>query len=418
MKFLYTFKTAIVGLKTNKVRSFLTMLGVIIGIAAVVSTMSLGAGAENLIVGQIMSMGSNNIFIEPGSFDPKEQSMMQSMTETMEIKTMKLSDAEAIEKLPTIKQTAPMVMGTGRVLHQGVDKKATFIGTTPAALKIDETKTILGREMTDLDVKSNARVALLGYQVSKDLFGDENPIGEKIRIQKTNFQVIGVLEEIGNQMFFSFDDIVYVPITTAQSFLLGGDHINQIIAQAESEEVLEEATENIRILLRERHNIYNPEGDPVKDDFKVMSQKEAADMLKMVTGIFTLFLSSVAAIALVVGGIGIMNIMLVSVTERTKEIGLRKALGAKKKDVLLQFLMEAITLTLVGGIIGIISGVILSFVGGLVLGRMLGSSWGFFISWEAIILGFGVASIVGLVFGIYPAKKASKLSPIEALRYE
>ncbi len=418
MKLLYTLKTAIVGLKTNKVRSFLTMLGVIIGIAAVVSTMSLGEGAENLIVGQIMSMGSNNIFIEPGSFDPKEQSMMQSMAETMEIKTMKLGDAEAIEKLPTIKETAPMVMGTGRVLHKDIDKKVTFIGTTPAALKIDKTKTILGREMTELDVRSNTRVALLGYQISKDLFGGENPVGEKIRIQKTNFRVIGVLEEVGNQMFFSFDDIVYVPITTAQSFLLGGDHINQIIAQAENEEVLEEAVENIKVLLRERHNIYNPEGDPAKDDFKVMSQKEAADMLKMVTGIFTLFLSSVAAIALVVGGIGIMNIMLVSVTERTKEIGLRKAVGAKRKDILLQFLMEAITLTLVGGIIGIISGVLLSFVGGLVLGRMLGSGWGFFISWKAIILGFGVASIVGLVFGIYPAKKASKLSPIEALRYE
>jgi putative ABC transport system permease protein len=418
MKLSYTLKTAIVGLKTNKVRSFLTMLGVVIGIAAVVSMMSLGAGAENLIIGQIMSFGSNNIFIEPGSFDPQRESMMQSMVESMEVKTLKISDVEAIKRLPVIKEAAPMVMGTDRVLHENIDKKVTFIGTTPASLRISETKLIFGREMTEEDIRSNARVALLGHQISNDLFGDENPIGKKIRIKKTNFTVIGVLEELGQQMFFNLDEIIYVPITTAQGFLTGGNHLNSIIVQAASEEVIEEAVENIRVILRERHNIYNPEGDLSKDDFRVMSQVEAANMLKMITGIFTLFLSSVAAIALVVGGIGIMNIMLVSVVERTREIGLRKALGAKKKDILWQFLLEAIVLTLIGGIIGVVLGVILSFIGGVVLGRMLTSSWGFFISWKAIILGFGVASIVGLIFGIYPARKASKLSPIEALRYE
>lgn len=414
----YILKTAVVGLKTNKARSFLTMLGVIIGIASVVAMMSLGAGAQNLIVGQIMSIGSNTIFIEPGSFDPKEQSMMQAQVEQMEIKTLKVSDAEAIEELSTIEKAAPAVMGTGRVLHENIDKKITFLGTTPASFEIEGTGVILGREMQESDVRAQARVALLGHQISEDLFGEDNPIGQKIRIKKTNFIVIGVLEETGDQMFFNLNDIIYIPVTTAQSFLTGGDHVNQIIAKAKSEKDIDESVRNIRLLLRERHDIYNPEGNLTKDDFRVMSQVEAANMLEQVTSIFTLFLSSVAAIALIVGGIGIMNIMLVSVTERTREIGLRKAVGAKKKDILWQFLSEAVLLTVIGGIIGVILGIVLSFLGGIALGRMLGTDWGFFISVKAIGLGFGVSSMIGLVFGIYPARKAARLSPIEALRYE
>lgn len=418
MRPYYILKTAVIGLKTNKARSFLTMLGVIIGIAAVVAMMSVGAGAQNLIVGQIMSIGSNTIFIEPGSFDPKEQSMMQAQVEQMEIKTLKVSDAEAIEELPTIKRAACILIGTGRVLYKNIDKKITFFGIVPALQEIEGTDTVLGRGLQESDIRANARVALLGYQISEDLFGQDNPIGEKIRIGKTNFTVVGVLEETGDQMFFNLNEVVYIPVTTAQSFLVGGDHIHQIMAQAENEDSIDESVRNIRLLLRDRHDIYNPEGDLTKDDFRVMSQVEAANMLRQVTSIFTLFLSSVAAIALIVGGIGIMNIMLVSVTERTREIGLRKAVGARRKDILLQFLLEAVVLTIIGGIIGVILGIIFSFLGGLILGKMLGTDWGFFISLQAIGLGFGVASIIGLVFGIYPARKAAKLSPIEALRYE
>jgi len=309
-------------------------------------------------------------------------------------------------------------MGTGRVLHKNIDKKITFLGIAPAFLEINGTDTILGRRMQESDVKAQARVALLGNQISEDLFGGDNPIGQKIRIGKTNFMVIGVLEEAGDQMFFNLNEVIYVPVTAAQSFLVGGNHIHEIIAEAKSEKDIDESVESIRLLLRERHDIYNPEGDLTKDDFRVMSQVEVANMLKQVTSIFTLFLSSVAAIALIVGGIGIMNIMLVSVTERTREIGLRKAVGAKKKDILSQFLLEAILLTIIGGIIGVILGIILSFLGGIALGKMLGTDWGFSISIKAITLGFGVSSIIGLVFGIYPARQAAKLSPIEALRYE
>ncbi len=418
MNIFYSFKTALIGLKTNKVRSFLTILGIIIGIAAVVAMMSLGAGAENLIVGQIMSMGSNNIFIEPGSFDPKKTSMMEAMMKEMEIKTLKISDAKAIKNLPEIEEAAPLVVGMDKVVYKDINKKITFLGTTPAAHIVEGTNIILGRDFTDAEVKSQARVAVLGYKITQDLFGDENPIGKTIRIKKTNFKVIGVLEERGSQTFMNLDEYIYVPITTAQKLLLGIDHIRWIIAKAKNENVVDEAVADIRLLLRDRHNIYNPQGDLTKDDFRVMSQVEATNTLSSVMEIFTLFLASIAAIALVVGGIGIMNIMLVSVTERTKEIGLRKAVGARRKDILYQFLLEALVLTFLGGVIGVILGVIGSFFGGMVFGKMLNTNWGFFISFKAIGLGLGVSTVVGLAFGIYPARKAAQLSPIEALRYE
>jgi len=418
VKLSNSLKIATTGLRRNKVRSFLTMLGIIIGIMAIVAMMSLGAGAQNLIISQIMSMGSNNIFVEPGSFDPKKSSMMEAMTEQMEIKTLKISDAEAIEKIPNVEMVAPLVLGTTRAVYKDIDEKLTFLGVTPTIQKIQDNEIFLGRDFNEDDIRSQTRVVLLGYKVSQDFFNGGDPIGKIIRIGNTNFKIIGVLEELGSQMFLNLDEYVYVPITTAQKLLLGTSHVNNIIVRAENEEVIEEIVEEIRLLLRERHNIYNPEGDLTKDDFRVMSQIEATEMMTSIMGVFTLFLSSVAAIALVVGGIGIMNIMLVSVTERTREIGLRKAVGAREKDILRQFLLEAIVLTFLGGIIGIILGVMFSFLGGIVLGKMLSMQWGFFISFKAIILGMIVAAITGLVFGIYPAKKAAKFSPIDALRFE
>lgn len=420
MKFVDYFQTAIKGLKTNKTRAALTMLGIVIGIASVVTMLSLGSGAQNLIVGQIVAMGSNSIFIEPGPWSEKMErgSMMETMIEEMEIKTLKYEDALAIEKDPNIEIAAPFVMGVARVVYQNEDKKITFMGTTSAARKIDEAYPILGRGLSDADVKNMARVVELGYKVKQDLFGDEDPLGKTIRIKKQNFTVIGVTEEQGTQMFLNLDEIIYVPLTTAQKLLIGDDHLNWIVAKVKSEDKIEEAVESIRLILRERHNIYNPEEDPARDDFKVMSQKETAEMLNTIIGIFTIFLSAVAAIALIVGGIGIMNVMLVSVTERTKEIGLRKAVGARKKDILWQFLIEAIVITVLGGIFGVIIGVALSYLSSIVIGQLLGVEWGFIISFKAIALAFGVASAIGLVFGIYPARKAAALSPIEALRYE
>lgn len=420
MKLVDFLKIALIGLKTNKIRSFLTMLGIIIGIASVILMLSLGTGAHNLIIGQIVSLGSNNIFIEPGAWSGKMEkgTMMQSILEEFDIKTLTLADAEAIGREPTVEMVAPFVSGVGRMVYKNTSKKITFMGTTEAAAKITDSEIILGRAIKETDVKSMARVIVLGYDVAEDLFGQENPLGKTVRIKKTNFKVIGVRERQGTQVFMNLDGYVYVPITTAQKLLLGVNHIRQIIVKAKSADVIDEAIYNIRLLLRERHNIYNPEGDPSKDDFKIMSQEETAEMLGTVTSILTVLLSSIAAIALIVGGIGIMNIMLVSVTERTREVGLRKAVGARKKDILCQFLVEAIVLTVFGGIIGIILGVIFSYLSSIIISATIGLKWGFVVPLNAVAVAFGVSSIIGLVFGIYPAHKAAELSPIAALRYE
>ena len=420
MKLSESFFTALDGVRANKSRSALTILGIVIGIAAVIGVISIAQGAESLILGQIASLGSNNIFVEPGAWSERMErgQMMQSMMEELEIKTLKYEDALALEKIPTIEMAAPFVMGVVRIVYGTESKKVTFLGTTPEAAEITNVNFILGRGLTDQDVKSMAKVAVLGYKTKQDLFGEENPLGKTIRIKKTNFKVIGVAEELGPQAFMDLDESLYLPLITSQKLLLGQDHITWIIAKAKSEKVIDRAVDDIRLVLRERHNIYNPESDPAKDDFKVMSQKETARILGNITGIFTILLSSIAGISLLVGGIGIMNIMLVSVTERTREIGLRKAVGARKKDILSQFLLEAILLTVLGGLLGILFGALISFAGSLAFGYFFDSSWGFILPLQAVALGVGVSVAIGIIFGIYPARKAAQLSPIDALRYE
>jgi len=399
MNFKDSIKISIIALKANKSRSFLTVLGIIIGIGAVILIMSLGNGAENLILSQIQTTGSNTIYIEPGSFDPKGGGgFTESTLEEMTIRTLKIKDLEAIKKDPLVDMAYPMAYGVARAVYRSKDEKVTFIGVTSEAYEMDNWHATVGRDISNEDVKAMAKVSTLGYKIAKDL--------------------IGVMEERGMEMFQNYDEYIYVPVTTAQKLLLGIDHLNVITVHAINEDVIDRLVENIRLILRENHNIHNPENDLSKDDFKVMSQVEAADMMTQITGILTALLSSIAAIALIVGGIGIMNIMLVSVTERTREIGLRKAVGAKNKDIMNQFLIESIALTLLGGIIGFIGGTLISFVAAIGLSKALNTDWVFVIPFEAVVLGFGVAAIVGLVFGLYPARKAAKLNPIDALRHE
>ena len=411
-------RISMIALKANKSRSALTMLGIVIGVGAVIIMMSLGKGAQNLIVGQIQSLGANSVYVEPGSFDPQGGFSMDMALEEMTIKTLKLQDVEAIKKDRLVDMVYPMVYGVARAVYRSNDEKITFIGITPEAYIIDNWHAVVGRNINEEEVRGIAKVATLGHKIAKDLFGEEDPIGKTIRIKKTNLKVIGVMEERGVEMFQNYDEYVYVPVTTAQKLLLGVDHLNAITVMAINDDVVDELIENIRLILRETHNIYNPEGDLSKDDFKVMSQVEAADMLSQITGVLTAFLSSIAAIALFVGGIGIMNIMLVSVTERTREIGLRKAVGARNKDILKQFLIESVTLTVLGGIIGFVGGTLLSFVVSIGLTKALNMDWAFVVPFGSVVLAFGVAAVVGLVFGIYPARKAAKLNPIEALRHE
>jgi putative ABC transport system permease protein len=419
MNFKESIKISFVALKANKSRSALTMLGIVIGVGAVILMMSLGSGVQSLIVGQIQSLGSNSIYIEPGSFDPKGGTgFMETAVEEMTIKTLTLKDLEVVEKDPLVDIAYPMVYGVARAVYRSKDEKVTFIGVTPEAYIIDNWHATFGRDINDEEVKGMARVATLGHKIATDLFGEENPIGKTIRIKKTNFKVIGIMEERGMEMFQNFDEYVYVPVTTAQKLLLGIDHLNAITVRAVNEDVVNQLMENIRFVLRQTHNIHNPEGDLSKDDFKVMSQVEASDIMTQITAALTAFLSSIAAIALIVGGIGIMNIMLVSVTERTREIGLRKAVGARNKDILNQFLIESVSLTFLGGIIGFIGGSLVSLGASIVLSKLLSTDWAFVIPFGAVVLAFGVAIVVGLVFGIYPARKAAKLNPIDALRHE
>ncbi len=420
MKLKDHLKTALTGLQTNKVRSILTILGIVIGISAVTTALSIGGGAEKLILSQISSLGSNNIFIEPGAWSERMErgSFVEGSTEEAQIKTLKYSDAKALKRLPLIKNSVPFAYGVDRIVANGEDKKVSFLGTDHTAQLLTNDEVIYGRNLTQEDVVGMKRVVVLGYNVWQDLFGDNDPVGDSVRIKKTKFRVIGVLEEKGPQAFANQDDSISVPITTAQNLLLPDDSLRFIVTQAQNEKLIEPTVTQIRNVLRTRHNINNPTNDPAKDDFKVVTQKDAERIVGNVTGIFTVLVASIAAISLVVGGVGIMNIMLVSVSERTKEIGLRKAVGAKKKDILLQFLFEAVLLTLAGGILGIILGSLLSYVGSIAFRYILGSSWGFFVPFKAFLLGFGVSFVVGMTFGLYPARKASRLSPIEALRYE
>lgn len=417
MNFKSTIKTSFYSLKSNKTRSALTILGIVIGIGAVIVMVSIGNGAQNLIISEIAAMGSNNIFIEPGA-SHKRGSAMQAMLEEFEIKTLSIKDLEDITRVPEVERVAPLVIGVDRIIYGERNKKITFFGTTNDFFEIMAGRFLIGQGFSSGNIRSMEREIILGYKVKEDLFGNEDPIGMNIKIKKTNFRVVGVLEEKGTQMFMNLDEQVYLPIMTSQKLLLGIDHLRNIIAQASSENKIDQIVYDLRLLLRRNHNIYNPENDFSKDDFKVTTQKEAVAMVSQVAGIFTIFLSSVAAIALLVGGIGIMNIMLVSVVERTKEIGLRKAVGAKSKNVLEQFLFESVMLTAIGGFVGIVLGIIFSLAVSFVLGKILNLNWGFNISLTAIGLGFGVATVIGLIFGIYPARKASKLDPIEALRYE
>ena len=415
MKLKDALKLSFRTLKINKMRSALTMLGIVIGVGSVILMMSLGNGAQNLVVGQVASMGSNNIYIELGS---PAGSMSQQVIDQLGKVNLKASDAEAIAKNPNVEKVSSMIYGNGIASYLGEDKKITFMGIDEEAMDISNLSIADGRGISKDDVGSMARIVVLGHKLARDLFGEDDPVGKTIRIKKLTLRVVGILEEKGGQLFQTFDDYAYIPLTTVQKLLMGVDYINAILVKAKNEKVIDQVVEDARIILRERHGIYNPEGDLTKDDFKVMSQVEMASMLTQITSALTIFLSLIAAIALIVGGIGIMNIMLVSVTERTKEIGLRKAVGAKNKDILNQFLLEAITLTLLGGLIGFIGGTLISFMASIILTRVLQSSWAFTIPLGAVILSLVVATVIGLIFGIYPAKKAAKLSPIEALRHE
>jgi len=408
----YTFKNALRGLKTNKSRSALTILGIVIGITAIMIVMSLGRGAQDLILSQIQGqVGSKVIEIAPGRQPKGPTDFLAIFSDSL-----KQKDYEALEKksnVPHAEDIMPLVFGSESISYGSETYRATIYGVTDLACRLYNTNVEEGRFFTNEETKIYADLVVLGSKVKEELFDNNEALGQKIKIKGKNFKIIGILPKKG-QGIVNFDDTVLVPYTTAQQYIFGIKHFNHLIVEADSEENIIQTVEDIKITLRNSHNIT----DPDKDDFQVTSQADAMKMVSTITNILTLFLAAVAAISLIVGGVGIMNIMLVSVTERTHEIGLRKAIGATEKDILLQFLLEAVALTAIGGIIGIILGTIFSFVTALILSKFANLDWTFTFPLSAAILGVVVSAVIGLVFGLYPAKKAASKSPIEALRYE
>ncbi len=412
MKLKYSIKTATSGLKTHKSRSALTILGIVIGISSIILIMSLGAGAKNLIVSQIQGMGAKTISIIPGK-EPGGPSDIAALFSD----SLKERELQALQKktnVPNAQYIMPVVMGASTAVYQNETYKLSVFGGGEMLFTIFDLKADKGFFYTDEDVKSKNTVVVLGYKAKDKLFGAEDAVGKKVRIKNTTFKVIGVLPEKGSSSFISFDEAAILPYSTAQQYILGTKYFSRIIVEADSENNLAQTSNDIRTTLRDLHNIT----DPTKDDFYVSTPTEVADKLSAIFNTLTIFLAAVAAISLIVGGVGIMNIMLVSVTERTKEIGLRKALGATNANILTQFLLEAVILTGVGGVIGIILGSVLAIISSDLITRFAGLDWQYSFPFGAAILGIVVSSLIGLIFGIYPARQAAKKSPMEALRYE
>ncbi len=408
----HTIKTAFTGLKTNRSRSALTILGIVIGITAIMLVMSVGAGAEQLILNEVKSFGGETIVVEPGREPSGPSDFVEIFTDSL-----KERDMEAIKRPANVrflKDVEPAVVQVATVSYENETKRATVRGGADIFFKMLDLKLASGSLYTADDIRERASVAVIGAQIKDDLFGQTDPVGKKVKIKNRSFKVIGVLESRGAGGFIDADNLIMAPYTTVQEYLLGINHYHAIVARATDETVVPQVVRDIEATLRETHGII----DPDKDDFHVTTQEDIVKRIGSISLILSALLVSVAAISLVVGGIGIMNIMLVSVTERTSEIGLRKALGATDKDIMRQFLSEAVMLTAVGGLVGIALGTLLALFAAFILSNFVGLNWHFAFPLQAAFLGLGVSAAIGLGFGLYPAKQAAKKSPIEALRYE
>jgi putative ABC transport system permease protein len=415
MKLIEFLEMAFRSIWSNKLRSGLTMLGIIIGVGSVITLMSVGRGAQSAISDTFSQLGTNVLYIQPQNPDaPGLAGLNPSFTEI----TLTLNDAGAIEEIPGVIAVSPTNENFVEITSGSENAQSVIHGSNPAYLAVNNFKVASGRFISDRDVSSRNMVVVLGSKVTRDLFESRDPVGETVYLKGKRFTVIGVLEPKGGGFLgFSMDAIMVTPITTYQTRLYsqrtpsGEDGVQSISVQLSADTDMNTTIDQIKAVLRRRHHIRA--GD--KDDFSVYSQEQALDIAEQITGVFTIFLGAISGISLVVGGIGIMNIMLVTVTERTREIGLRKAIGAKKRDILLQFLLEAATLSLAGGGIGILIGWGISTVISMI--NISGQTINSVVTTDIVLLAISVSAGIGLISGIYPAVRAAALDPINALHY-
>ncbi len=392
-------------LSANKTRSGLTVLGIVIGIGSVIAMVSIGQGASGQIKSSIEGLGSNLLTVMPGFLQPGRGFVSAGRGSAQSLKN---EDIEVLRQISGVAYLSPEAQRRFQIVAStGNNTNLTVIGVIPEYAQVRNVSTAQGSFIAESHLRSLGRVAVLGPTVAQDLFGDQDAVGKTIRINRANFKVIGVLQSKGSAGFFNPDNTIFVPLTTMQKILIGDEFLSNIAISVATKDLMPQVQEEATAALLQKHRV-----DPQSPDFSIVSQADILGTLTQVTDTFTIFLAAVAGISLIVGGIGIMNMMLTTVTERTREIGLRKAIGAKKKDISMQFLVEAVMLTFIGGIAGVILGWIIS----VLVSNFAGIATQ--VSIQTILLAFGVSAAIGIIFGYYPARRAASLNPIEALRYE
>ena len=415
------FEQSLKALKSNPVRTVLTTLGIVIGIAAVIMVFSAGAGFRSLINDQLATWGTNTLFIEI-RVPPTTKSIANNSQNgpnfgaanaTVQITSFKVADLEDVKKLENVTGAYGLTNGLSVASYRNNAKSVIYYAAGADMFSIDRHTLKMGRFFTQTEDAGAAQVVILGSTLAKDLFGQDEALGKLVRIGNLNFQVIGVYNPQGSLATGGADDSLYMPLVTAQKKILGINHITVGVVQVKDAENSEATAEEIKTIMRQNHNIT----DPNKDDFMITTQAQALETFNAIFNGITVLLIGIASISLIVGGVGIMNIMYVIVTERTAEIGLKKAVGAKSSDILREFLVEAVLVTMVGGVIGVLTGALLGFVVSLVAARF-GLAWSFTVPFYSILIGVGVSAVIGITFGVLPAYSAAKKDPVESMRYE